>query len=95
MEPYGKGNEEPIFLVKNIIVDKIKILKNKHILLFFKNDLSKYLKGIFFNSFNTESGDYLCKHNQYKFDFLCSIKRDNFANNNLPQMQIIDVKVIN
>ena len=37
MEPYGKGNEEPQFLIKDIIIENTKILKNKHILIFFQN----------------------------------------------------------
>ena len=83
------------FYIKNIVIDNIKILKNKHILIIFKNDLSMKLRGIFFNSFNTESGDYICKYHKYKFDFLCSIKRDYFTNSDLPQIQIIDMKVLN
>ncbi len=95
MEPYGKGNEEPQFLVKDIIIDKIKLIKNKHLLIFFKNDLGSTLKGIFFNANNTEIGEYIFKFNQYKFEFLCTIKRDNFNNNGIPQIQIIDAKLKN
>ena len=95
MEPYGKGNEEPQFILKDIIIEKIKVLKNKHQLIFFKNDLGINLKGISFNSFNTELGDYISKYNHYKFDFLCSIKRDSFANNDVPQIYISDAKLIN
>ncbi len=95
MEPFGKGNEEPLFLIKDIIIEKIKVLKNKHILIFFKNDLGNSLKGIFFNSYNTTLGDHISKYNQYKFEFLCSIKRNNFENNNIPQIQIIDAKLKN
>ncbi len=95
MEPFGKGNEEPQFLIKDILIDKIKILKNKHHLIFFRNDLGTNLKGISFNSHNTELGDYISNFKQYKFDFLCSVKRDNFANNNIPQLYINDAKVIN
>ena len=95
LEPYGKGNEEPQFLIKDIMIDKIKILKNKHFLIFFKNDLGKNLKGISFNSYNTELGEYISKYNNYKFDFICSIKRDNFTDNGFPQLQIIDGKLIN
>ena len=48
MEPYGKGNEEPQFLIKDIMIEKVKIIKNKHLLVFFKNDskLSKHDKRI-------------------------------------------------
>ena len=95
MEPYGKGNEEPQFLIKDIIIENIKVLKNKHILINFKNDLGENLKGISFNILNTEFGDHILKHNQYKFDFLCSIKKDNYSGSNLPQIQIIDAKIIN
>ncbi len=94
MEPYGKGNEEPQFLIKDISIDKIKILKDKHFLIFFKNDLGSNLRGILFNSHNTELGEYILKYNQYKFNFLCTVKRDNFANNGTPQIQINDAKLI-
>ncbi len=95
LEPYGKGNEEPQFLVKDIVIDHVKNLKNKHILIFFKNDLGENLKGISFNSINTQIGDYLMKYNKFKFHILCSIKKDNFSNTHMPQIQIHDVKVIN
>ena len=32
VEPYGKGNEEPQFLIKDIIIENIKVIKNKHII---------------------------------------------------------------
>ncbi len=90
MEPYGKGNEEPQFLIRDIIIENAKVIKNKHILIFFKNDLGKNLKGILFNRFNTELGDYILQYNQYKFHFLCTIKKDNFSHQGLPQIQIND-----
>ena len=27
MEPFGHGNEDPLFLIKDIIIDKFKIIK--------------------------------------------------------------------
>ncbi len=95
LEPFGKGNEEPRFLIRDIIIEKIKIIKNKHILIFFKNDLGKNIKGISFNSINTELGDYITQYNHYKFDFLCTIERDNYTNNDIPQIRINDAKLIN
>ncbi len=95
MEPFGKGNEEPEFLIRDIIIEKIIILKDKHFLIFFKNDQGLNLKGISFNSKDTEVGDYLLKHKQFKFYFLGSLKRDNFTNNNIPQLIVHDIKVIN
>ncbi len=95
MEPFGKGNEEPIFLIKDIIIDKIKVIRDKHVLIFFKNDIGLNLKGISFNSVKTELFEYLSKYKQYKFEFLCSVKRDNFSTNEIPQIQISDIKVLN
>ena len=95
LEPHGKGNEEPQFLIKDIVIDQVKNLKNKHILIFFKNDLGENIKGISFNCINTPIGDYLMKFNKFKFHILCSIKKDNFSNSQMPQILIYDVKVIN
>ncbi len=95
LEPHGKGNEEPQFLIKDIVIDHVKNLKNKHILIFFKNDLGENLKGISFNSISTKIGHYLMKFNKFKFHILCSIKKDNFSSTNIPQIVIHDVKVIN
>ena len=64
-------------------------------IIFFKNDQGLSLKGISFNSKDTEIGDYLLKHQQFKFYFLGSLKRDNFTNNNIPQLIVRDLKVIN
>ena len=95
MEPFGKGNEEPIFMIKDIVIDNIKIIKDVHILIFFQNQLGINLKGIYFNSVNTEHHEYLSKYKVNKFVFLCSVKRDNFANSQAPQIQILDIKLIN
>ncbi len=95
LEPYGKGNEEPLFLVKDILIDQVKILKNKHILIFFKNDLGESMKGISFNSIDTVIGDYLLNFNKFKFEILCYLKKDNYTNSQIPQIVINDVKVIN
>ncbi len=95
MEPFGKGNEEPKFLIKDIIIERIQIIKDQHIIIFFKNDLGENLRAVSFNSVHTEIGEYLSKYSKYRFDFLCIIKRNNFSNKSEPQIYINDVKVIN
>ena len=66
LEPYGKGNHEPYFIINDLKIDSIKIIKNKHILIFFENDLGNNIKGICFNSKGTILGDYLEKFNKYR-----------------------------
>ena len=94
LEPYGNGNPEPYFIINDLKIDSIKIIKNKHILIFFENDLGNKIKGICFNSKGTILGDYLEKFNQYKFYFGCSITSDKFSKDIRPQLIIKDVMKI-
>ena len=95
LEPFGAANPEPKFIIKHTKINSIKILKNKHLLIFFYNDLTSNLKGICFNCIDTELGDYLLNYKKYKFDIGCVIKRDYFNNTLTPQILIKDVMIIN
>ncbi len=94
LQPFGKGNPEPVFILKDVNIDSIKIIKNKHILIFFENDIGDKIKGICFNSNKTILGDYLEKYNQYKFYFSCTVTIDKFASEPLPQIIIRDIMKI-
>ena len=94
LQPFGKGNPEPVFILKDVNIDSIKILKNKHILIFFENDIGDKIKGICFNSNKTILGDYLEKYNQYKFYFSCTVTIDKFTSEPLPQIIIRDIMKI-
>ena len=95
LEPFGAGNNEPQFIIKDIKIQKTQIIKDKHIMIFFQNDFSTNLKGICFNCINSVLGDYLLNHKKYKFLIGCTIKRDNFSNIPLPQIIIKDAMIIN
>ena len=95
LQPFGKGNPEPIFIIKDFTINSIKVLKNKHILIILENDLGKKIKSICFNSKKTILGDYLENFNQYKFYLLCTLTTDKFTSQNLPQLIIKDVMKIN
>jgi len=94
LQPFGKGNPEPIFILKNVRIDSIKIIKNKHFLIFFENDIGHKFKGICFNSNKTILGDYLEKFIQYKFYFSCTLTFDKFTSNTVPQIIIRDIMKI-
>ena len=94
LQPFGKGNPEPIFILKDVIIESIKIIKNKHILIFFKNDIGHKIKGICFNSKKTILGDHLEKYTQYKFCLSCSITLDKFNSQPVPQLIIRDIMKI-
>ena len=95
LEPFGAGNNEPQFIIKDIKIEKTQIIKDKHIMIFFQNDFSTNLKGICFNCINSVLGDYLLNHKKYKFLIGCTIKKDNFSNIPLPQIIIKDAMIIN
>jgi len=94
MQPFGKGNPEPVFILRDITIDSIKIIKNKHLLIFFENDFGNKIKGICFNSNKTVLGDYLQKFHQYKFLFSCTVTVDKFTSEPVPQIIIKDVMKI-
>ena len=95
LEPFGSGNLEPRFIIKDLKIITTKVIKDKHILIFFENDFSTRFKGICFNCMGTPLGDYLLESLNVKLAFGCTIKRDSFSDSVIPQIIIIDAMIIN
>ena len=95
LEPFGNGNEEPKFIVQGLKINNCKILKEKHILIFFRSDFGINIKGISFNSFGTNLGENLINNKTSKFDFGCTIKKDYFDDVLKPQLIIEDAMLVN
>ena len=94
LQPFGKGNPEPHFIVSDLKIDSIKIIKDKHILIFFENDLGEKIKGICFNSVGTMLGDYLENYRNFNLYFGCTVMPDKFSRENGPQLIIKDAMKI-
>jgi len=94
MEPFGAGNPEPKFIINDLIINKVKILKDKHLLFFFSNDFSVNLRGICFNCIGSNLGDYLLNFKKHKFAIACNVKKDNFSDKVKPQIIIKDAMII-
>ena len=94
LQPFFKGNPEPVFIIKDVTIDSIKIIKNKHMLIFFENDIGNKIKGICFNSKKSILGDYLENSNQYKFLLSCTVTVDKFTSEPAPQIIIRDIMKI-
>jgi len=56
LEPFGTGNPEPTFLLRDLKIIKPMVLNNKHISLILKSKTGFSIKSISFNSFNTKIG---------------------------------------
>ena len=95
IEPYGNGNPEPIFIINDLRIDSIKILKDSHILIFFQNEIGLKLKAICFNCINTNLGDHLINFINYKLIFVCTVQKDNYDQIIKPQLVIKDAIIDN
>ena len=95
LEPFGNGNEEPKFIISDVKIDYVKILKEKHLLIFFQTDNSINLRAICFNCIGTKLGEYLLNYKNYNLELGCTIRRDSYNKSLLPQMFIIDAMLLN
>ena len=72
LEPYGNGNRNPVLLITNIQCQKIKILKDIHIMCILNNDL----KAFAFRSTNNNIGHFLLSNKQ-SFNIIGTISQFN------------------
>ena len=94
MEPFGQGNKEPIFLLKNLIIQELKWLGNgeKHLKLFLRptDGSPKIFEAIGFNFLkefgNLKIGD--------KIDIIFNLSKDEWNGNEKIQLKIIDIKYV-
>lgn len=90
LEPFGSGNEEPIFCTKNVIIKDIKFIgeKKNHLSLILEN-CNKSIKGILFNYDNSFSNLYLGQ----KIEVIYKIKKNEFRGNLSIDLNLIDIKI--
>lgn len=93
MEPFGEGNEEPVFLLKNMIADGLRIVGNgnKHLKLVLRDGggSPKIFGAIGFGMGekfpNLKIGD--------KIEVVCNIQEDEWNGNKKIQLNLIDLKL--
>jgi len=91
MKPFGQDNPEPNFIIKNLKLDFIKRIKEKHLLLSLSNDFGNTIKGFCFNVSDTNLGENLIKSQHKRIDIITHIKKDQYYKNE-PQLIITDAK---
>jgi len=87
-EPFGVGNEKPIFLIQDSIVLQIDVIKEKHISLIIKDE-NVSEKTICFNCIDTELGKFLLSSKGKKISLLVSANIDQW-NGNIKKNIIIE-----
>ena len=91
MEPFGMGNEEPVFLSKNCQIIDLKFIgeKKNHLSLILEQD-KKRLKALFFNV------DFDVKlYIGQKLDVVYKIRKNDYNGNTSIDLNLIDFKVNN
>jgi len=91
LQPFGEGNEEPIFLMKNLIVEDVKIVGNgsKHMKLSLRAESSpKVFESIGFglgeNKLELKNGDAI--------DIVFNLQEDEWNGNKKMQLNLVDIQ---
>lgn len=95
MEPFGEGNEEPVFLAKDVVIEEMKIVGNgnKHIKMTLRSKEGgpKIFDAIGFGMgekfFGLKSGD--------SIQAVFNLQEDAWNGNKKMQMKLIDIKLCN
>ena len=90
LAPYGEANPEPKFVLKDVLITHINLLKNGHITCTLTDRNGKNINAIAFRAADTELGiQILNEHNRY-MHMLGILKRDTWRGHTKIQFQIID-----
>jgi single-stranded-DNA-specific exonuclease len=88
--PFGNYNFLPIFLIKNLKVIKLNIVKDKHISAILKPNTGATIRAICFNCFNTKLGHYLLNYKK-KINIIAQIHENIWNNKKTIQLNIKDL----
>ena len=94
LAPFGSGNPEPRFVIKGVKLVNSKIVAEKHIKTVFVGSDSTSLKGISFNSVETNVGAHLLKKNIKPFDIAGKLSLNEWRGQKNVEFIIDDISVI-
>ena len=94
LSPFGSGNPEPRFMIKNLKLVNSKIVGEKHIKSVLIGSDSTTIKAISFNSVETELGPYLLKKNIKPFDIAGKLSLNEWRGQRNVEFIIDDISVI-
>jgi len=88
--PFGNFNFLPSFLIKNLKVIKLNIIKDKHISIILKPNTGATIRAICFNCLNTKLGHYLLNYKK-KINIIAQIHENIWNNKKTIQLNIKDL----
>ncbi len=90
MQPFGNGNQLPIFLFKKLKIIKSNVINGRHIGAILKSNVGSTFRSICFNSVNTEIGNYLLSYKN-DIDITAQINLNIYNNKKTLQLNIKDI----
>ena len=93
LSPFGSGNPEPKFVIKNVRPVNSKIVGEKHIKSVFEGSDSSVFKTITFNCVDNELGSYLLKKNIKNFNILGKLSLNEWRGQKNVEFIIDDISV--
>jgi len=94
LKPFGQGNDEPIFVIRDLIVREKRNIGtgNKHIKFFLSpaDGSPKIFEAISFNGYEK----YLKILQDDKIDIACNVQKDEWNGNKKIQLTLIDLKIV-
>jgi len=93
LAPFGSGNSEPRFIINDVKLVNSKIVGEKHIKTVFIGSDTTKLKGISFNSVETELGSYLLKKNIKPFNIAGKLSLNEWRGQRNVEFIIDDISV--
>jgi len=94
LAPFGSGNSEPRFVIKDLKIVNSKIVADKHIKVVLVGSDSSILRAISFNSVETTLGSYLLKKNIKSFDIAGKLSLNEWRGRKNVEFIIDDISVI-
>jgi len=94
LSPFGSGNPEPRFVIKDVKLVNSKIVGEKHIKVVLIGSDSTTLKAISFNTVETELGYYLLKKNIKPFNIAGKLSLNQWRGQRNVEFIIDDISVI-
>ncbi len=89
-KPYGEENLNPYFLIENIKIINIKIIKNKFLSCFVKNRSGKLISAVSFNFLDSDLSKNIL-YNKNELSMIVQIKENFWNNKKNTQLVIIDI----
>ena len=90
LEPYGAGNREPMLMIRNVKINRPKLVGSGHVSCFLSSANGGSLKSIAFRCADTQMGKSLLNSNGECFNIIGNVRIDNWQGKNTTQFIIED-----